>query len=478
MEGRADPVFDYLAAAVSSAVMEVDGVKQRVGGPIWAIFDADAVTREEWEPRHPFVDIENGYFFRADTLEELARALAQNTYQKVPVQPAALRETVTRYNSFVDTGSDPDFGKPTPRYKIQTPPFYAAWATPILHDTYAGLRVNEKFQVIDVFGNVISRVLLRRRIGGRVRVARPRAGGGGRLHRRHQRGAGAGRVVMVEAGAGGRQAPAHPTTLSSPQPIPREVEVGAEIALTVQVACPHGCDLRGLPVEITASNSDGAVAVGELAHHEDAANASGEIRVNAPRAVGEQAWTVRFPRHETEHSSPRGERASAPFPHRPARLQPDGVGRAFAHAGRRRAACERRVALRLRLWVGRSAGDGVRRDRRGTVGEGILGETPWPDTGALYWTAVDVQAPDAEGRACLDRGAGRRRDGAAARRPARGVRFPHRQGVRAPRDRPCVIEAPEPHAGRPAWRCGSGRTWLRPPRTASRWWRSRRAPSK
>jgi succinate dehydrogenase/fumarate reductase flavoprotein subunit len=156
MEGRADPVFDYLAAAVSSAVMEVDGVKQRVGGPIWAIFDSDAATREEWELRHPFVDIENGYFFRADTLEELARALAGNTYQKAPMQPAALRETATRYNSFVDTGSDPDFGKPTPRYKIQTPPFYAAWATPILHDTYAGLRVNEKFQVVDVFGNVIS----------------------------------------------------------------------------------------------------------------------------------------------------------------------------------------------------------------------------------------------------------------------------------------------------------------------------------
>ena len=155
MEGKADPVFDYLAAATSSAVMEVDGVRQRVGGPIWAIFDADAVTREEWELRHPFVDIENGYCFSADTLEELARALARNPYQKAPMPPAALRETVARYNGFVDQGSDPDFGKPAPRYKIQTPPFHAAWATPILHDTYSGLRVNEKFQVVDVFGAVI-----------------------------------------------------------------------------------------------------------------------------------------------------------------------------------------------------------------------------------------------------------------------------------------------------------------------------------
>lgn len=155
LEGTHDPVFDYLAAALSSAVLEVDGVRQRVGGPIWAIFDADAVAREEWEPRHPFVDTANGYFFQADTLEALAGRLVENAFQKHPLPGAALRETVARYNRFVDLGEDPDFGKPAPRYKIQKPPFYAAWATPILHDTYAGLRVNGKFQVLDVFGAAI-----------------------------------------------------------------------------------------------------------------------------------------------------------------------------------------------------------------------------------------------------------------------------------------------------------------------------------
>jgi hypothetical protein len=54
-----------------------------------------------------------------------------------------------------DSGRDPDFGKPKPQYKIQTPPFSAAWATPILHDTYAALRVNGKWQVMDISGNVI-----------------------------------------------------------------------------------------------------------------------------------------------------------------------------------------------------------------------------------------------------------------------------------------------------------------------------------
>ena len=150
-----DPVFDYLAAALSSAVVEVAGTRRRAGGPVWAVFDADAVQRERWDPTPPFVDIANGYFFRADTIADLAAALTRNEFQRVPMQPEALQATVTRYNSFVDIGNDPDFNKPAPMYKIQTPPFYAAWATPAVHDTYTGLRVNGKFQVLDVFGEPI-----------------------------------------------------------------------------------------------------------------------------------------------------------------------------------------------------------------------------------------------------------------------------------------------------------------------------------
>ena len=66
-------------------------------------------------------------------MAELARNI-DNEYQSGPMPPGVLEETVSRYNSFVDLGSDPDFGKPTPMHKIQTPPFYAAWTTPILHD--------------------------------------------------------------------------------------------------------------------------------------------------------------------------------------------------------------------------------------------------------------------------------------------------------------------------------------------------------
>lgn len=123
------------------------------GGPIWAIFDAEGAKREEWVCTPPYVDL-NGWFFSANTLEELA-AKVICTYQKEPLPAEALVATVRRYNSFVDAGKDGDFGKTAPKFKIQTPPFYAAWSTPCAHDCLSGLRINGRAQVIDWSGAVI-----------------------------------------------------------------------------------------------------------------------------------------------------------------------------------------------------------------------------------------------------------------------------------------------------------------------------------
>jgi hypothetical protein len=133
--------------------LELNGGKGEGGGPIWAIFDAEGAKREKWICAPPFVD-PDGWFFSGNTLAELAGTIVSK-YQKQPLPGAALKETVARYNSFVDAGKDADFGKPTPKYKIQTPPFYAAWSTPCVHDCLAGLRINGKAQVIDLRGQVI-----------------------------------------------------------------------------------------------------------------------------------------------------------------------------------------------------------------------------------------------------------------------------------------------------------------------------------
>ena len=125
------------------------------GGPIWAIFDSDAVSREGWTPAPPYVDIATGLFFSANRLADLAEKIVMK-YQRVPMPPANLEATVARYNSFVDSGVDEEFGKTKPMYKITKPPFYAAWATPVVHDTRAGLRINARCQVLDMNGDVIT----------------------------------------------------------------------------------------------------------------------------------------------------------------------------------------------------------------------------------------------------------------------------------------------------------------------------------
>lgn len=123
------------------------------GGPVWAIFDADAVSRQRWTVAPPFID-PDGYFFQANTLEELAQKIIM-PHQRVPMPPSNLVETVARYNGFVDAGVDSDFGKPRPQYKIQKGPFYAAWSTPVIHDARSGLRINGRCQVLDFAGQAI-----------------------------------------------------------------------------------------------------------------------------------------------------------------------------------------------------------------------------------------------------------------------------------------------------------------------------------
>lgn len=124
------------------------------GGPIWAIFDAATAARHSWHLEAPDVDAAGGYFFSAPSVEELAERIVM-PHQRVPMAPAALAASVARFNSFVSAGRDQDFGRRELPFMLSQPPFYAAWATPMVHDTRAGLRINARCQVIDLHGRVI-----------------------------------------------------------------------------------------------------------------------------------------------------------------------------------------------------------------------------------------------------------------------------------------------------------------------------------
>lgn len=91
---------------------------------------------------------EAGTLFKADTLAELAG--------KVGTDPATLEDTINKYNSYVDAGHDPEFGKSAFHLKCEVAPFYATPRKPAIHHTMGGLAIDEHGHVLDKAGQVIA----------------------------------------------------------------------------------------------------------------------------------------------------------------------------------------------------------------------------------------------------------------------------------------------------------------------------------
>ncbi len=87
------------------------------------------------------LQVEAGTLFRADTIEELAIRVGMN--------PAILRDTVDKYNSYVDQGFDPEFHKDTFHLKVEKAPFYATPRKPAVHHTMGGLKIDTNACVLD-----------------------------------------------------------------------------------------------------------------------------------------------------------------------------------------------------------------------------------------------------------------------------------------------------------------------------------------
>lgn len=96
---------------------------------------------------------QRGLLHKADSLAELAG--------KLGLDAATLAATVERYNGFVRSGRDEDFGRTglSSGYgklvEIRRAPFYAYPSTSGLIATYCGLTVDTSMRVTDVFGDVI-----------------------------------------------------------------------------------------------------------------------------------------------------------------------------------------------------------------------------------------------------------------------------------------------------------------------------------
>lgn len=119
----------------------------------WAVFDQRA--REESECFYVDMTHEDAdalyntheSFRKADSLEELAEGMG--------VDAAGLAETVERYNKFVEQGKDDDFGRGYLPAPIGKPPYYGVKHHGLSITSFAGLAVDENFQLIREDGKAI-----------------------------------------------------------------------------------------------------------------------------------------------------------------------------------------------------------------------------------------------------------------------------------------------------------------------------------
>ena len=97
-------------------------------------------TREELAARFGY----HPYFFKADSLAELARQL--------DMEAETLEQTVTNFNQAVETRHDPEYGREYMIRPIGKPPFYAAKAMGFSVVSPAGIDVDARLRVLNEDG--------------------------------------------------------------------------------------------------------------------------------------------------------------------------------------------------------------------------------------------------------------------------------------------------------------------------------------
>ncbi|HEX8756096.1 MAG TPA: FAD-binding protein [Steroidobacteraceae bacterium] len=108
------------------------------------------VEKYEWSEDNA-AEVGRGWIARADSIEALA--------QKIQRDPAALAETVRRYNESCARGRDEEFGRtPATLAPIDKPPFYAIEILPAIVCTGGGARRNIESEVLGHDGTPIPRL--------------------------------------------------------------------------------------------------------------------------------------------------------------------------------------------------------------------------------------------------------------------------------------------------------------------------------
>lgn len=128
-------------------------IAKQEGGFVWSIWDQTITDMGGQVICVPAVsdgcvkEIEAGYIFKADTIEELAK--------QMEVDPATLVATVDTYNEMMRAGVDTEWGRKTGLGEVIAAPFYAAKTVPAACDTAGGLCTDTDCKVLNVWDEAI-----------------------------------------------------------------------------------------------------------------------------------------------------------------------------------------------------------------------------------------------------------------------------------------------------------------------------------
>lgn len=117
----------------------------------WSVSDSSAIEANKVKDEALQQAFGEGSIVQCDSVEELAKTI------DVPVN--TLQATLDRFNGFVDSGIDEDFGLESKhlKWKVATPPYYAVPRTYYRQHTCGGVCTNENAQVVDRRGKTIPR---------------------------------------------------------------------------------------------------------------------------------------------------------------------------------------------------------------------------------------------------------------------------------------------------------------------------------
>lgn len=118
-------------------------------GSLFYLIADEAIKKTAYNTSQAKIDqqVADGTLFRANTLAELA--------EQIKVDPDVLTKTISDYNYYVDTGSDPEFHKTAFDLKVEVAPFYATPRKPATHHTMGGLKIDTGAHVLDHQGQPI-----------------------------------------------------------------------------------------------------------------------------------------------------------------------------------------------------------------------------------------------------------------------------------------------------------------------------------